>query len=178
MPTRKVKLFIACSIDGFIAAPNDNLDFLKIVEKEGEDYGYQAFTNTIDTIIIGRRTFDYVTKNIGLHHYDNGKTDVYVLTRNVQSPMGRIQFYNDSIESLIQHLQSKTGKDIYCDGGAELINALLNAHLIDEMIISIVPIVLGDGIRLFNTGNVYQEWTLISSQSFDTGLVQLKYVRI
>ena len=70
---RKLSLFIASSLDGYIAKPNDDLSFLKLVEKEGEDYGYAKFTSTIDTIIIGRKTFDYVLKEIGSSHHDNGK---------------------------------------------------------------------------------------------------------
>ncbi|WP_414654766.1 dihydrofolate reductase family protein, partial [Flavobacterium sp. UBA4854] len=62
---RKIKLFIAVSLDGYIAKPNDDLSFLKLVEKEGEDYGYEEFTSEIDTIIIGRKTYDYVLKEIG-----------------------------------------------------------------------------------------------------------------
>ena len=68
---RKISLFIATSLDGYIAKPNDDLTFLKLVEKAGEDYGYGEFTDTIDTLIIGRRTYDYILKNVGSSHYDN-----------------------------------------------------------------------------------------------------------
>lgn len=74
-------LFIATSLDGYIAKPNDDLSFLKLVEKEGEDYGYAEFTANVDTVILGRKTYDYVFKEIGSSHYDNGKRDVYVITR-------------------------------------------------------------------------------------------------
>ena len=70
---RKLSLFIATSLDGYIAQPNDDLSFLKLVEKEGEDYGYAEFTGTVDTIIVGRKTYDYVVKEIGSSHYDNGE---------------------------------------------------------------------------------------------------------
>jgi len=83
---RKVSLFIATSLDGYIAKPNDDLSFLKIVEKEGEDYGYSEFTENIDTLIIGRKTYNYVLKELGSSHYDNGKRDVYVITRT-ENPM-------------------------------------------------------------------------------------------
>ena len=78
---RKISLFIAMSLDGYIAKPNDDLTFLNLVEKTGEDYGYAEFTDTIDTLIIGRKTYDYVLKNVGSSHYDNGQRDVYVITR-------------------------------------------------------------------------------------------------
>ena len=79
---RKLSLFIATSLDGYIAKDNDNLDFLKLVEKEGEDYGYAEFTANIDTIILGRKTYDWVLREIGTSHYDNGDRDVYVITRS------------------------------------------------------------------------------------------------
>jgi dihydrofolate reductase len=69
---RTLSLFIATSLDGYIAKPDDDLSFLKIVEKEGEDYGYAEFTSTIDTIILGRKTYDWVLGKIGASHYDNG----------------------------------------------------------------------------------------------------------
>ncbi|AGA80483.1 dihydrofolate reductase family protein [Echinicola vietnamensis] len=174
---RKVKLFIATSLDGFIAQPNDDLSFLKLVEKEGEDYGYTAFTSTVDTIIIGRKTYDYVVKEIGASHYDNGKRDVYVVTRTDRPDSGRIKFYSGSLVDLIAKLKSKKGKDIYCDGGAEVVNELLKNDLIDELTISIVPILVGNGTRLFKEGRPEQLLEFVSAKTFDTGLVQLYYKR-
>ncbi|MCK0131567.1 dihydrofolate reductase family protein [Flavobacteriaceae bacterium F08102] len=174
---RKTKLFIATSLDGFIAQPNDNLSFLNIVEKEGEDYGYTAFTASIDTIIIGRKTFDYVDKEIGTSHYDNGERDVYVITRSKRPDNGRIKFYSGDLVALVAELKNKEGKDIYCDGGAEVIHALLKSDLIDEFIISIIPILVGNGTRLFKEGRPEQLLTFVSAKTYDTGLVQLQYTR-
>lgn len=89
---RKLSLFIAISLDGYIAKPNDDLSFLKLVEKEGEDYGYAKFNDTIDTIILGRKTYDYVFKEIGTSHYDNGKRNVYVITRTERPSVGKTTF--------------------------------------------------------------------------------------
>lgn len=172
---RKIKLFIAISLDGFIAQPNDDLSFLKLIEKEGEDYGYAAFTSTIDTIIIGRKTYDYVVKEIGASHYDKGERDVYVMTRTEQPDNGRIKFYTGSLKELVNKLKSEKGKDIYCDGGAEVINELLRNDLIDEFIISIVPVLLGDGTRLFKTGRPEQLLEFVQVKTFETGLTQLHY---
>lgn len=174
---RKVKLFIATSLDGFIAQPNDDLSFLKLVEKDGEDYGYVAFTSTIDTIIIGRKTYDYVVKEIGASHYDNGERDVYVVTRTERPDSGRIKFYSGSLVELIAKLNSKKGKDIYCDGGAEVINELLKNDLIDEFIISVIPVLLGNGTRLFKDGRPEQLLEFVKAKTFETGLTQLHYKR-
>lgn len=174
---RKLSLYIATSVDGYIAQPNDDLSFLKIVEKEGEDYGYAAFTATIDTIIIGRKTFDYVVQEIGASHYDNGERDVYVITRTEKSDTNRIKFYTGDLTELVNTLKNKNGKDIYCDGGAEVINELLKNDLIDELTISIVPILLGNGTRLFKDGRPEQILEFVTAKTFDTGLTQLYYKR-
>jgi dihydrofolate reductase len=162
---RKICLFIAASLDGFIAKPNDDLSFLKLVEKEGEDYGYGEFTDTIDTLIVGRKTYDYVLKEIGLSHYDNGQRDVYVITRTPRAGIGRTTFYTGSLTKLVKRLRSEKGKDIYCDGGAEVINELLKQDLIDEFIISIIPVLLGNGTRLFKDGRPEQRLELITAKS-------------
>ncbi|MGN6802318.1 MAG: dihydrofolate reductase family protein, partial [Ginsengibacter sp.] len=81
---RSLTIYIAASLDGYIAKPNDDLSFLKLVEKEGEDYGYAEFTKTIDTIILGRKTYDWVVREIGSSHYDNGERNVYVITRTTR----------------------------------------------------------------------------------------------
>lgn len=174
---RKISLFIATSLDGYIAKPNDDLSFLKLVEKEGEDYGYAEFTDTIDTLIIGRRTYDYVLKEIGSSHYDNGKRDVYVITRTERPQVDKTIFYTGNITELIKRLKSEKGKNIYCDGGAEIINELLKYDLIDELIISVVPVLLGKGTRLFKDGRPEQILEFTEAKTFDTGLVQLHYKR-
>lgn len=174
---RKLSLFIATSLDGYIAKPNDDLSFLKIVEKEGEDYGYSEFTANIDTIILGRKTYDYVIKDIGSSHYDNGERDVYVVTRTERPKIGRTTFYTGSLTELIQKLKSEDGLNIYCDGGAEVIHELLQHDLIDEFTISVIPILLGSGTRLFKDNRPEQQLEFVSAKSFDRGLTQLYYKR-
>jgi len=174
---RKTSLFIAMSLDGYIAKPNDDLSFLKMVEKEGEDYGYTEFTANIDTIILGRKTYDYVLKEIGSSHYDNGQRDVYVITRTKRPQVGRTIFHTGNLSGLVKQLKSEKGKNIYCDGGAEIINALLQHDLVDEFTISIIPILLGSGTRLFKDGRPEQLLEFVSAKSFETGLTQLYYKR-
>ncbi len=174
---RKLSLFIATSLDGYIAKPNDDLSFLKLVEKEGEDYGYNEFTETIDALIIGRRTYDYVVKEIGASHYDNGERNVYVLTRTERPNHGKTIFYTGDLTELVQQLKSENGKNIYCDGGAEVINELLTHDLIDEFIISVVPVLLGSGTRLFKDGRPEQTLKFVKAKTFETGLAQLHYKR-
>lgn len=174
---RKLSIFIATSVDGYIAKPNDDLSFLKLVEKEGEDYGYTQFTETIDTLIIGRKTYDYVVKEIGSSHYDNGDREVYIITRSPRPKVGRTTFYTGNPGDLVRQLKSEEGKNIYCDGGAEVIHELLTQDLIDEMIISIVPVIVGNGTRLFKDGRPEMSLELVRTETFDTGLTQLHYRR-
>jgi dihydrofolate reductase len=174
---RTVSIFIATSLDGYIAKPNDDLSFLKIVEKPGEDYGYAEFTATIDTLILGRKTYDWVVREMGPLHYDNGERQVYVITRTARPAVGKTQFFTGNPGDLVRQLKTQTGKNIYCDGGAEIINELLKHDLIDELIISVIPVLLGQGIRLFNDGRPEQALDLVNTKTFDTGLVQLHYRR-
>ena len=175
---RTLSIYIAASLDGYIAKPNDDLSFLKLVEREGEDYGYAEFTATIDTIILGRKTYDWVMKEIGPSHYDNGNRDVYVITRTARPSSGRTTFYTGDLTELVKQLKSEDGKNIYCDGGAEIINELLQHDLIDELIISVIPVLLGNGTRLFKDNRPEQELELVSSKSFESGLIRLHYKRV
>lgn len=174
---RKLSLFIATSLDGYIAKPDDDLSFLKLVEKEGEDYGYADFTASVDTIILGRKTYDYVRREIGASHYDNGQRDVYVITRTEHPRSGKTIFYNGNPSELVRRLKSENGKTIYCDGGAEIIHELLQHDLVDEFIISVIPVLVGGGTRLFKDGRPEQTLELVRAQSFETGLTQLHYRR-
>jgi dihydrofolate reductase len=175
---RKVISYIATSLDGYIAKPNNDLSFLSVVEKEGQDYGYAKFVATVDTIIIGRKTYDWVEKAIGSSHYDNGERNVIVVTKTKRPNSGRTTFYNGDLTELVQQLKNEAGKHIYCDGGAETIDHLIKNDLIDEFIISVIPILVGDGIRLFKDGRPEHRLQLVSAKSFDSGLVQLHYKRI
>ena len=84
---RKVVLFIAASLDGFIAAPNDDLSFLSMVEKHGEDYGYASFIDTVDTVIVGRKTYDWVMKQVPVFPHQDKET--YVITHHEKQQLGR-----------------------------------------------------------------------------------------
>ncbi len=173
MNERKLILYIAMSLDGYIAQPDDDLSFLSVVEKEGEDYGYSEFIQTIDTVILGRKTYDKVlSMGIGFPHADK---ETYIITRTTRPDEGLLRFYTGDLKMLVTELKVKPGKNIFCDGGAEIVHALLREQLIDEIIVSVIPVLLGDGIRLFKEGRPEQKATLLSSKSFEKGLVQLHY---
>ena len=173
---RKVILYIAMSLDGFIAKPDGDIGFLDQVELEGEDYGYSEFINTVDTVILGRKTYDKIL-SMGVE-FPYGDRQVFVITRNPRPDSGKTIFFSGNLADLVLSLKSQFGKNIYCDGGGETISQLLQENLIDEMTISVIPVLLGDGIRLFGQGFPEQKLQLVSSKSFEKGLVQLNYILI
>jgi dihydrofolate reductase len=132
MNNRKLILYIACSLDGYIAKPNDDLGFLEIVQKEGEDYSYNDFVSTVDTVIIGRKTYDWVTgQGFEFPHSDK---ETYIITRQEKPNHGNLTFYNGDLKKLVHELKAKNGKNIFCDGGSEIVNQLLSEKLFDELI--------------------------------------------
>ena len=171
--SRKLILYIASSLDGYIAQPGDRLDFLDLVQVEGEDYGYTAFNETVDAVILGKRTYDWVMNQVTEFPHQGKET--YVLTRGKYASIGTVHFYSGNLSELVESLKSREGKNIFCDGGAETVNRLLKAGLLDELIISFIPVLLGDGIRLFQHGIPEQKLELISSQSYPSGLLQVHY---
>jgi dihydrofolate reductase len=173
---RKVVVYIACSLDGYIAKTNDDLTFLSIVEQEGEDYGYNNFIQTVDTVIMGRKTYDWVMRQMPAFAHTDKET--YIITRTARPSVGTTTFYTGDVPSLILDLKHKEGKAIFVDGGAEVIHILLKENLVDEFYISIIPILLGEGVRLFKEGFQEQELQLLDVKHFEKGLVQLHYKRI
>lgn len=174
---RKVALYIGVSLDGYIAKPGDDLSFLDLANKEGEDYGYTEFITDVDTYLIGRRTYDWVAQNVGLQHYEKENKTLYVVSRTKSEDTEKIKFFNGTPSELVRQLKSQPGKKIYCDGGSEVIDDLLKNDLIDEIHLSIIPILVGDGIRLFKDGRPEQLFTVGGVKSYDTGLIQLHYIR-
>lgn len=177
MANRKLILYISMSLDGFIATKDDDLSWLSIVESEGEDYGYEDFNQTVDTYVVGRRTYETVLSLTGGVFPAADRHKCYVITRQDLENKNGVEFYNGDLESLITTLKKEPGKDIYCDGGGEIVKLLMEKNLIDEYIISVIPIVLGDGKRLFAGGidSIYLK--ALPPRYFDSGLVQLHYIK-
>lgn len=172
---RKVILYIASSLDGYIAKPNDDLSFLSIVQQDGEDYGYADFVKSVDTVILGRKTYDWVMTQVP--EFPHADKNSFIITRTSRPSVGKTNFYTDNLKDLILRLKSEQGKNIFIDGGAEIVNELLKENLIDEFIISIIPILVGSGTKLFKDGRPEQKLELISTKQFDKGLTQLHYKR-
>lgn len=175
LSSRKVILYIACSVDGFIAREDGEIDWLSIVERKGEDYGYREFIDTVDTVIMGRKTYDKVLSfGIGFPHSDK---ECYVITSSRQGKDANVTFYNGKIADLISRLRKRDGKNIFIDGGSEIVALLRSQGLIDEYVISILPLLLGKGIRLFKDVAEEEQLRLVGHRTFASGLVQLSYRR-
>lgn len=170
---RKIKLYIAASIDGYIARPDGDLDWLtEYPNPEKTDYGYNEFYDSVETIIMGGRTYHSILAMDVKWSYE-GKT-VYVVTRTPGNDTEHIKFISDNIIETITSLKSAPGKDIWLVGGGELTAMLLNNGLVDEMIITIIPTVLGGGISLFQQ-SIQSEWDVIQLLKFNNGVIQTTY---
>lgn len=172
---RPVILYIAMSLDGYIAKDEDNLDFLSVVDTPGEDYGYVDFMKNVDTLIWGRKTYDKV-RSFGIE-FPHSDKKCYVLSRTRTGGDANVEFYHGDVTDLITQLRQQQGKAIYCDGGGQVVAGLLRHALIDQFIISIIPHLVGSGIRLFYDHLPEQSLKLTRSITFSSGLVQLWYER-
>lgn len=169
---RETVVYIAASLDGFIAKKDDDISFLDVVDSPGEDYGYSEFNQEVDTVIMGRRTYEKV---LSISHFPHPDKKTYILTKQALHSEGNIEFYNGDITELIEKIKANDGKNIYIDGGAEVIGLMMKENLIDRYIISIIPILLGEGIRLFKEPGIIQRLQLKTVKHFKSGLVQLHY---
>ncbi len=166
------------SLDGFIATHDDDLSWLSIVQNGKEDYGYVDFNNQVDTYIVGRKTYEVVLKLTGGDFPQAKQHKCYVITRQDLPNKDGVTFFNGDLEELIITLKKEKGKHIYCDGGGEIVKLLMEKNLIDEYIISVIPTILGDGKRLFKGGINPLKLKAMPSKHFESGLVQLHYVKI
>lgn len=166
-------MYIAASLDGYIAHSDGNIDWLDNVARPDEDYGYETFIGTIDTVIMGRKTYEKVLSFGG--EFPHAGRDCYVLTRTARAAEGQVRFYSGSPEKLLDQIRSRPGKDIFIDGGSEAIDLFRKKGLIDSYTVSIIPILLGEGIPLFKESSQELPLKLVEATTFDSGLVQLTY---
>ncbi|MDW7695619.1 dihydrofolate reductase family protein [Flammeovirgaceae bacterium SG7u.111] len=175
---KKVKLYIATSLDGYIARPDGKLDWLDAVPNPDKlDYGYFAFYDSVDTVIMGRKTYEEVLGFGVPWPYPDSKS--YVLTKSGkgEAKTENTEIYAGDIKELVDKLNAEGGKDVWLVGGGELVTAFLNLDLIDEMIISIAPTIIGEGIPLFPNKPKDSTWKLAGTESFPNGMVILTYTK-
>ncbi|PWD99692.1 dihydrofolate reductase family protein [Marinilabilia rubra] len=172
----KIKLFIATSIDGYIAREDGALDWLYAIPNPGQtDHGYADFYKEIDTVIMGRTTYEEIL-GFGVEWpYPDCQT--YVVTSDefyeVKTPNTSV--LNRLKKKTIEPVKGKSKSNIWVVGGGKIITAFLNLGLIDEMLLSIIPTILGRGIPLFPDAPKETLFELENAETFETGVVNLIY---
>lgn len=146
---RKVFLYIAASIDGYIAGENGEMGWLNDFEGEG-DNGFSSFYQTIDTIIMGRKTYDSLMTMVD--EFPHADKTCYIFSHSNGREEPHVQFINQPVDHFINNLLKQEGSNIWLVGGSELLAEFLKEQLVDEMVITTVPIILGKGIPLFKKG--------------------------
>ena len=171
---RKVILYIATSLDGFIAKKNGGLDWLEqFPHPKGEDYGYVDLLNRIDTTLMGRNTFEFVANYDGPFPYPNSTNYVFS-NSDIKSNLPIEIISGDAIEFLTD-LKRKPGKDIWLIGGGRLNTSFANAGLIDEIILTQIPVFLGEGIPVFGELKHLLKTKTSSFQRYSNGISKVEF---
>ncbi|WP_229368113.1 dihydrofolate reductase family protein [Telluribacter humicola] len=170
---RKLILYIATSLDGKIARKDGAIDWLP--DPSSEDYGYQEFYDSIDTVIMGYKTYE-VCLGFGDWYYKD-KTS-YVLSKNPdREVLPVVQLVNQDPVAFVRDLKTSEGKDIWVVGGGEVITLLHDAGLIDEYILAYIPIVLGEGVELFPAVTRQENLELAQHAIYENGVVMLYLIK-
>jgi len=172
---RKVIVHIATSADGYIARPDGDLEWLRSRPAPKGFYGMTAFMRSVDTKVLGRKTYE-VSLRMGARF--ESKSRHIVFSRHsppADVPTG-VEFVNDAIGPFLSRLREQPGKDIWLMGGGEIIASFLDEQAIDEFVISVAPIFIGEGIPLIAPRHRHAPLELRSIKRFEDGLVQLHYL--
>jgi dihydrofolate reductase len=159
------------SVDGYIARRDGSIDWLATVERDGEDYGYKRFMESVDTVVLGRNTYDAVLR---AESWPFAKKRCVVMTHRPAAPRNGETLFAGKPEVLLEQLTKTGASHVYVDGGSA-VRAFLAAGLLDHLTLSIVPIVLGSGIPLFTSEVPEGLLVLEESRAFSTGLMQVRY---
>jgi dihydrofolate reductase len=175
---RKILLYIAVTLDGFIAREDGSLDWLLELPNPNKiDHGYDDFIREVDTLIMGRKTYEVVLgMEIGWP-YANCKTLVATGNRDYKVRTENTFLLHELHTGVIGRLEPEGQKNIWVVGGGDLISQFLNEGAIDEMVLCMIPLILGKGIRLFPNEPTETKFDLVKAEPFETGIVNLTYRR-
>ena len=174
LQARSVVVHIATSADGYIARPDGDLEWLTSRPAPAGFYGMNAFMRSIDTKVLGRKTYE-VSLRMG-SKFDSKSRNI-VFSRHpppADAPSG-VEFVSGAIGPFVSRLREQPGKDIWLMGGGELIASFLDEQAIDEFVISVVPLFIGEGIPLIARRHRHVPLHLHALERFEDGLVQLHY---
>ncbi|MBT3240134.1 MAG: dihydrofolate reductase [Chloroflexi bacterium] len=172
----KASVYIATSLDGFISRPNGSVDWLPGGESEtGEDYGYHAFMSSVDALVMGRNTYEMV---LSFGEWPYGDKPVIVLSsRNLELPDNLIKTVSQMggrPKEIVAQLTAQGYQHVYIDGGLT-IQGFIREGLIQEIIVTQIPILIGEGLPLFGSIPEDIPLELLESLPFENGFVQNKY---
>ena len=173
---RKVILNTAVSLDACIALPDGNVEWLHDAdyEVEGEDYGLGAFYQGVDTTLMGNNTYKAIL-NFDVPFPYPDKTN-YVFTRTAgHRDTEHVKFIAEDVADFVRNLKKGEGQDIWLVGGGQINGLLAESDLIDTLLLTVFPCVLGQGIPLFSGTGTMKKYRLVSSRSYKSGLVQVGY---
>lgn len=169
----KCSVFIATSLDGYIARPDGSYDFLDVADLAHHDNGYGAFMATVDALVIGRGTYDVVR---AFAEWPYAGKRVVVMTHRPPASAHGEEFVSASPRAVVERLSRDGVRRAYVDGG-KVVRQFLDEKLIDDMTISIMPTLIGAGIPLFAPRVAEQSFKLDEHRAWPTGVVQLRYSR-
>lgn len=170
---RKFIFYGTISADGFIARPDGSVDWLDRPRPKG-NYGWSAFYRSVDTCVLGRKTYD-LSIRFGRPEPCPGKKN-YVLSRTLATAASpKVTIVNEPITNFAERLRSQKGKDVWLMGGAELIAAFLDSGQLDEFMINVIPKMIGEGIPLVAPRHRDLRLKLLASKKFPNGVVRLHY---
>ena len=172
---RKIVLFIAMSLDGYIADKYGKVDWLCGQNKE-EETSYSIFIKDIDTVIMGWNTYHQIITELSPTEWAYKGLTSYIITHRDLTSTDEIIVTNKNSCDIVNELKQKDGKGIWICGGASIVHQLIEADLIDEYYISVIPIILGSGIRLFRETEKELRLNLVRTQMYN-GIVDLVYTR-
>ncbi len=171
---RNVIVHIATSADGYIARPDGDIDWLTSRPAPPGFYGMNKFMKTIDTTILGRKTYE-VSLTLGAPFDEKSRNIVFSRRAPPAKPTPGVEFVSGAIAPFVRKLKEEPGKDIWLMGGGEIIASFLDEQAIDKFVVSVVPVFIGDGIPLIARRHRETPLKLESVESFEDGLVQLHY---
>lgn len=170
---RKIIYYVAVSADGFIARPDGAVDWLDRPRPKG-NYGMGKFYKSVDTCLLGRTTYEFAVAH-GMKDPCPGKKS-YVFSRKLKKAASpEVELVRGDIRSFARRLRAERGKDIWLMGGGELASAFLDAGELDELVLHIIPVLIGEGIALVAPRHRTQPLRLLRTQKFPDGVVLLHY---
>lgn len=172
---RKIIVEVASSADGYIARPDGDVEWLN--RRPDVDYGMKEFYDSVDTILLGRKTYDWAVayfKKTGTKSMFDSKHYVFTSKPPKESLSGE-QFVNEPVKEFAQRLRAKPGKNIWMMGGGQLIASFLDVGEIDEFSIHVIPTLIGEGIPLIAPRHRDIELKLLETKAHPDGVVLLHY---